>query len=138
MLACCVNQIQDVDYMLETKTITELRGILAAMGGDMQFSDTKKVLLQKIETKRHSINSDTAVQPIYTSPPDDQRLRIVPPSKNMAAEALTEALQPFIDRGLRLECTDTEWTMSCGKKADSGNLRMPLRVVVGCAKEVMR
>ena len=123
---------------LDDKSITELRGILTAMGGDMQFSDNKKDLLRKIEIKRSAIGGDKPRQPIYTSPPDDQRLRTIPPAKNMAAETLIEAMQPFVERGLHLDCTDTEWTMSCGKKTDSGNLRMPLRVVVGCAREVMR
>jgi len=122
---------------LESKSITELRGMYASMGGDVNFSDSKTTLITKIGLRIS--DRMPKVDPIQTAVPEDQRLRTNPPAHNMDQESVTEALQPFIDAGLRLSFPEHDsWQMSFGKKTDSGSLRVPLRVIVGCARGVMK
>ena len=122
---------------LESKSITELRGIFSAMGGNVNFSDAKPALITKIGLRIQ--DRMPKVEPIQTAVPEDQRLRTEAPAHNMDRDSLIAALQPFIDKGLILTFPEHDsWQMSYLKKTDSGSLRTSLRVIVGCAREVMR
>jgi len=122
---------------LNDKSLTELRGMYSAMGGNVNFSDTKTVLVTKINLRI----SDRMPKPevIQTAVPEDQRLRTVAPAANMDQAEVVATLQPLIDAGLRLTFpAHDQWMMQHLNKTDSGSLRVPLRVIVGCAREVMR
>lgn len=122
---------------LESKSITELRGMYSSMGGNVNFSDSKNVLITKIGLRIS--DRMPKVEPIQTAVPEDQRLRTVAPAENMDQQSVLDALKPFVDAGLRLWFPESDsWQMSFGKKMDSGSLRIPLRVIVNCAREVMK
>jgi hypothetical protein len=122
---------------LETKSLTELRGMYSAMGGNVSFSDSKTTLITKIGLRIS--DRMPKVEPIQTAVPSDQRLRTVAPARNMTQEQVAEALKPFTDAGLILSFPEHDsWQMTFGKKTDSGSLRVPLRVIVGCARSVMK
>lgn len=109
----------------------------SAMGGSVSFSDPKNIVIQKIN--QHLADKVATPDPIRTVMPDDHRLRTVPPAKNMDADSVRATLAEFIERGLKLDFPEpNQWTMRLGKRCDSGSLRVPLRVIVQCAREVMR
>jgi len=69
----------------------------------------------------------------------DARLMTKPPSRKSDKELALEVLAPFIAKGLHVDFpNEEEWRMKWGKREDTGTLRMPPRVIVGCAKEMMR
>jgi hypothetical protein len=122
---------------LESKSITELRGMFSSMGGNVNFSDSKTTLITKIGLRIS--DRMPKVQPIQTAIPEDQRLRCIAPARNMNQQDVSEALKPFIEAGLQLSFPEHDsWQMLFRKKTDSGSLRVPLRVIVGCAREVMK
>ena len=50
---------------------------------------------------------------------------------------LMELLEPYIKRGLKVVISDETWRFSRGNKNDSGTLRMPIRIALKKAAEVL-
>lgn len=121
---------------LEERSLTELRTIAQGLSVDFDFGTDKKHLMQKIRDRSISIMP----QPLETMPVIDEpeRLRAIPPSKNLSREAISEALKPYLARGLKLSFNGDVWEMRRGEKVDTGNVRVPLRVLVGCAEAVLK
>lgn len=121
---------------LELRSIHELRGMVSAMGGRLDFGDDKKKLAAKIK----SMLDAQLPQPQVMIPdmPEDMRLRIVPPARNLPRDQVIAALSEYTERGMRLSFPrPDQWRMEFMKKHDTGTMRMPLRVIVGCAQQVM-
>lgn len=123
--------------MLEKKSIHELRSIAQGMAIPFAFSDDAVILRQKIDSKNQGmIPAPTYIPP---RPEYDARLMLKPPSKFSNEADVKALLQEHMKRGLILTFPAPEqWHMVCGKKEDSGNMRMPLRVLLHVAEQVMR
>ena len=121
---------------LSTKSLTELRGIAQMVGVADIFSLSRAHLLQAIELKQSAIAPMPVVelpeQPMY-----DARLMSMPPAEISEREEIEELLEPYVARGLRIKFDDERWYMAIGAKTDEGTLRMPLRVVLRKAQEIM-
>lgn len=122
---------------LDEKSLTELRAIAQGCGAQFDFSTSKPHLLQAI--RQRSI--DIIPKPIEEKPviENPDLLRNLPPAKNLKPDAVIDMLKPYITKGLRLSFpTQLTWKMEAGKKVDTGTLRMPLRILVRCAEQVMK
>lgn len=122
---------------LKDKSIIELRSIAQGLGITIQFSDGKEELVRKIDN-----GLDKQLPPSPSLPPNvptDMTLRTRPPSKNVTQVAIMDKMTPLIARGLKVTfpCED-QWHFAFGKRSDSGTLRMPMRVVIECANNVMK
>lgn len=117
---------------LEKKSIHELRGIAQAVGLDMDWEWDRLKLIKKIDGK---VAPPPPPVPSMSDEPQDQRLRTVPPAYNLSQHAITEAMRPYMDKGIVLTYPTAEtWQMNIGKRQDSGSIRVPLRVIIECAK----
>lgn len=121
---------------LEDRSLTELRAIAQGCGASFDFSTSKAHLLQAIRIKSVDIVPKPDAKPVHIAEPE--RIRTIPPSKNVSRETLILILKPFTDRGLKIEFDGDNWTMRAGKKEDSGNMRVPLRILVRCAEQLLR
>ncbi len=63
--------------------------------------------------------------------------RTLPTGSTCNKDELMQLLEPYIQRGLKVIIGDETWKFSCGKKNDSGNLRMPIKIALRKAAEVL-
>ena len=119
---------------LDTKSLSELRGIVQALGIKLEWSWTKVELLRKIE--KHT--AKVLKRPTVSVEPEDQRLRTVPPARALSQAKVWEALKNYRDSGLivTFPTPDTIY-MRFEKREDSCSLRSYLRVIDACAKTVL-
>lgn len=123
--------------MLENKNLHQLRGIAQSFGIADIFSKTDIQLRQEISLKQETL-APPKPEPI-TPLPYNAKLMTKAPSRKSTKEEAIETLKPFTDKGLHLTFpNEEEWHMRWGKKEDTGTLRMPLRILVKCAGEIMR
>ena len=117
-------------------SIHELRGIAESYGIADVFSKDEKHLRQEIELAKAE-HAKPQVQPI-PKPEYDPRIRNLPPAKECSQEIILDYLKPFMDRGLKVSFPEPErWHMIFDKREDSGNIRIPPRVILKCAQRVM-
>lgn len=123
--------------MLRHKSLHQLRGIAQSYGISDIFSMDDKQLIQAIEIKQqaHAVPAPIAEIP---QPQYDARLMTKPPSKRSDEQSIREMLAGHVARGLHLSFTNEGWRMQWEKRADEGTLRMPLRVVLHCANQIMK
>lgn len=55
----------------------------------------------------------------------------------LTPEQITEALQPFMGRGLKVRFDDVSWQVKNGAAEDSGSLTMPINAIVQRVSKVM-
>lgn len=123
---------------LRKKSIHDLRQIAQSFSIADIFSKDQLQLCQAIELKQQDM-SKRREPPEIPKPEYDARLMTKPPAKMSHEESIKELLKEHVVRGLRLTFPDPErWEMSYGKKTDCGNMRMPLRVVLGCADRLLK
>lgn len=122
--------------MLHAKSMTELRAIAQALGAKFGFGDDKAKLIAAIEAAQAAkLPAPPPPNPI----PFTDELRRVPPARHVTQQRILDELKPLVERGLRVSFPDPEsWHFACGKKHDSGHVRMALRQIVACALQVMR
>lgn len=124
---------------LALKSVTELRGIVQALGISLNWSWTKADLIKKVE--QHMSRAPAPI-PTQSDTPTDQRLRTIPPTRNLSqAQAMVE-LGPYIRRGLVVTFptpASVQFTLQSpkGVRIESCSLRAPLRDVLGVAKRMM-
>lgn len=121
--------------MLDQKTLTELRTIAQGLGVSDIFSKSVPELMQDIEKKHKDLIPPEKIvipPPIY-----DARLMTQQPAMTCNKDELMELLQPFIQRGLKVFLGEETWRFSFGKKHDTGTLRMPIRIALKKAQEVL-
>jgi hypothetical protein len=122
---------------LRDKSIHDLRAIAQTFGVKDIFSKDQRRLIQDIELKTQAM-VPKAKDPI-PKPEYDARLMTRPPAKMSTEESILSLLEIHIRQGLRVTFPDPErWEMYYEGRTDTGNMRMPLRVVLGCAERVMR
>lgn len=106
------------------------------MGCKWSFADDANALKQKIASRQTEILPPPPV--VHVPMPEDQRLRSKPPAKVSDEALLRTMLAPYIERGLHFTVTtDGQFHMRHGEKMDTGTLRQPPRVILGCAAKVM-
>ena len=116
--------------MLNEKTLTELRTIAQGLGVEEIFSKSTAHLMQDIEKKHGElIPKEKIVIPV--------EYRTLPTGEIVDKAQLMELLEPYIKRGLKVVISDETWRFSRGNKNDSGTLRMPIRIALKKAAEVL-
>ena len=120
---------------LRHKSIHELRGMAQAFGISDIFEKDAIKLSQEIELKQQSLIPPPVVLP--PRPEYDSRLMTKPPSRRASMGDITDLLEPYIMRGLKLTFDEEHWFMANGVKNDTGTIRMPLRHVLDAARRVM-
>jgi hypothetical protein len=122
---------------MRNKSVHELRGIAQSFGIADIFSKDAAQLIQAIELKRTEMIPKAEI--VVPKPEYDAKLMTKPPSRKTDRQEIERYLQPYIARGLRLSFPEPEvWAMECGKKNDTGSIRMPIRVVLQCADKVIK
>lgn len=121
--------------MLKEKSLTELRTIAQGLGVTGIFAKSQAHLIQDIEKKHKELIPPEKV--IIPKPEYDARLMNKPPARMCDKDALLDLLKPYIARGLKVKIEDEMWNFSCGKKQDMGTLRMPLKIALKKAEEVL-
>jgi len=121
--------------MLKDKSLTELRDIAQGLGVDDIFSKSLPQLIQDVEKKHKDLIPLPKIE--IPQPQYDARLMTAAPNEMCNKDALMELLEPYIKRGLKVEIGEEAWKFSRGNKNDSGTLRMPLRVALKKAAEVL-
>lgn len=118
------------------KSLTELRGLAQSMGIKWSFSDDMNTLKQKIALRQTDM-LPPPVLPVIPIP-DDQRMRTLPPSKVSNENIIMQMLQPYIARGLHVTIENNHFHFRYGERTDSGTMRQPPRVVLGCAARLFQ
>ncbi len=119
------------------QSLTELRGLCQSMNIKWTFADDANALKQKLQLRQNELlpAPEVPVVPV----PDDQRLRVRPPSKVSDEDMIRKMIAPYIERGLHFTVTpDGQFHMRRGEQVDSGTLRQPPRVIVGCAARMFQ
>lgn len=92
--------------------------------------------MQAIEARQAAMlpkPAEPLVKPEY-----DARLMTKRPAKRGDQQEVERLLQPYIERGLHLSFPEPEiWAMRCGKKTDTGTMRMPMRIILRCAEKML-
>lgn len=121
--------------MLNEKSLTELRTIAQGLGVSGIFAKSQAHLIQEIEKKHKELIPPEKVT--IPKPEYDARLMNRAPAKMCDKDALLELLKPYIERGLKVTIENEIWSFSYGKKNDTGTLRMPLKIALKKAEEVL-
>lgn len=120
---------------LESKSITQIRGIASAIGLKVNFGDGKDKLLGLVQEKLKADLPRPVLPPPLT--PQDTRLMDSPPLHRVNRTQLEDALRDYIRRGLVITYPSNDlWHMRVGKREDSGPMRMPLRHVLQVARDL--
>lgn len=120
---------------LKGKTLTQLRGIAQSFGIKDIFALDEVKLRQQIEMRQSDLNPAPKIE--VKQPEYDSRLMLRPPDKHMTAAQAHEWVKEYVAKGLKFRTTEEQWFMSFDKKNDQGTLRMPPRVLLKCAAQVM-
>lgn len=100
------------------------------------FSDDMNALRQKISLKQ----TDMLPPPVLpvVPVPDDQRMRTLPPSKVSSEALIRTMLEPYIARGLHVSFENNHFHFRYKDRTDTGTLRQPPRVIIGCAARLFQ
>lgn len=120
---------------LEAKSLTQIRNIAHVLGVKDIFVKTSAELIQEIHAKNNDFAPKAKVH--VPLPPYDARLMTAKPNAMCDKNQLMALLQPFIERGLKVELKEETWHYRYGIKNDSGTLRMPLRTALKKAQEIL-
>jgi hypothetical protein len=120
---------------LEKKSLTEIRGIASAIGLKVNFGDGKEKLVGLINDRMKATVEPPRFPPPLT--PVDTRTMDAPPLHRCNRKQIEDALADFIRRGLVVTYPNEDlWHMKLGKREDSGPMRMPLRHIIGVARQL--
>lgn len=115
---------------LDSRTIYELRAIAQSMKLDFTLGMDKPRLIDLIQKSIWNDLPKIEVTKVITGNQDAEGDE----KKAMIMRAV-EHLTPV---GLIVSFSENCWYVRCGKKADSGNLSMPLHTIIQCAENVAR
>lgn len=117
---------------MKDKSVTELREIALSLGVGDVFSLTTPQLMQEIELKHKELipTKEVVPEPVYIKANMD--------SPEWTESELLSALQPYIERGLKVSFKDGMWRFSHGIKNDTGNMRMPMKIAIKKAVEILK
>lgn len=123
------------EYLVENYEIDGLRAIAIDYGVELhpKLKNTGKAADQILEVALTDIRKEQI---------DNDMRDTMPPAKVVAPEndqsAIMTALQPYIDRGLKVKIEDDVFEMKLGRQTDSGNVRQPIKNITACAERIMR
>lgn len=122
---------------LRTKSVHDLRIIAQSFSVADIFEKDAVHLAQEIELKQQKLIPPPVILP--PQPEYDARLMTKLPANRASPMEVTDLLTPYLEMGMKLSFDENaeHWTMSSGKKADTGTLRMPLRAILHCAAKVV-
>ena len=125
-------------FVLDNKTIPELRAIAEGYGIPDLFSKDKAELLQAIRGKQTaSIPVPVFVEPVQND--YDSRLMTKRPAKETTQAVAVEILADYVRQGLELTFPEPDrWSMRYKDRTDSGTMRMPPRTMLYCANKLMK
>lgn len=113
-----------------------MRGIAQAVGLKLDWRWDKSKLIRKIkETTDNALNG----VPTESDEPSDARLRTVPPARNLPQNDVMKALEKYKERGLivTFPTPDSIRLTRTIVREDQCSLRVPLRVIVECARRIV-
>lgn len=117
------------------ESLTALREKCQALGVEWSMGMTREVLKAQLLAKLNEMASP----PVQADVPEPDQLRTVPPAKHHSQQEIADALKPYEDVGLILKFpTADTWEIHCNGRKDSGNVRIPLRVINLCAQALIR
>jgi hypothetical protein len=120
---------------LESKSLTEIRGIASAIGVKVNFGDGKEKLIGLVNDHMKATVEPPRFPPPLT--PVDTRTMDAPPLYRCTHKQIEEALTDYIRRGLVITYPNGDlWHMKLGKREDSGPMRMPLKHIIGVARQL--
>lgn len=122
--------------MAGKQSLTELRGLCQSMGVKWAFSDDMNALRQKIELRQIDM-LPPPVLPVVQQP-DDQRMRTMQPAEVSDEIMIRQLLEPYIARGLQVSFEHNHFHFRYKDRFDTGTMRQPPRVVVGCAARMFQ
>lgn len=118
------------------KSLHDLRVMAQAFGVENIFEKDAIHLAQEIEDK-HILAAQELKQDPPPIPQYDARLMTAEPSSRGDMQEIIDLLEPYIKMGLKLSFSEESWEMHSGKKMDTGSIRMPLRHILNCARNVV-
>jgi len=121
---------------LNKKSIHQLRGIAQSYSIPDIFSMDANHLIQAIQLKQQEAVPAPTVQ--IEQPQYDARLMTKPPARLSDEQSIRDILAPYVAMGMKLSFDHERWYMAHDKRTDEGTLRMPLRVVLRCAEQLMK
>ena len=121
---------------MKKQSLTEIRGLAQSMGVKWSFADDMAALRQKIALRQTDM-LPPPVLPVIQQP-DDQRMRTLPPSRVSNEAVIRQMLEPYIARGLHVSFENNHFHFRYKERTDSGTLRQPPRVIVGCAARMFQ
>jgi hypothetical protein len=130
--------MRGLSFVLDNKSIPELRAIAEGYGIPDLFSKDKAELLQAIRGKQQaSIPVPEFVEPKQND--YDSRLMTKRPAKETTKEMAIELLADHVAQGLELTFPEPDrWSMRYKDRNDSGTMRMPPRTMIYCANKLMK
>ena len=121
---------------LHLKSITELRVMAQYLGITVNLGWDKRKLGDMIDAK---MQASLNLAPAVSDEPSDALLRTTPRAHNLSQKAVLAALAKYKDSGLvvTFPTPDTIRLTHTVSREDSCSLRVPLRVIVACARKVI-
>ena len=125
-------------FVLDNKSIAELRSIAEGYGIADLFSKDRLELMQAIHGKQQaSIPVPEFIEPKQND--YDSRLMTKRPAKETTKEMAIELLADHVSQGLELTFPEPDrWSMRYKDRNDSGTMRMPPRTLIYCATKLMK
>lgn len=115
-------------------SIKELREMRNAAGLPSAKHESKEAIVRQLTVAAfpEAILKEFQQKPVVRQKPEQQVVVALTP------EQVTDGLQSYINRGLKVRFDDISWFIKNGAAEDSGNLAMPLAAVKAAADRVMK
>lgn len=102
--------------------------------GKERFIEALKVIDLKPETKGAAVEHGFEHEAIQIKTEDNIAPVIMIPVERNQREDVIEALEPYINKGLKIvSIDDNNWHFRNGIREDSGTMHQPLRKILTCA-----
>ena len=114
--------------------IKDLREMRKRIGLSGAKGESKEAIIRQLQTASfpEAIMKEFQQKPIVRQAP--KTVEVV----KLTPEEVTEKLQAYINRGLKVRFDDVSWMMKNGAAEDSGSLSMPLVAILQKADHLMR
>jgi hypothetical protein len=115
-------------------SIKELRELRNAAGLPSAKHESKEAIVRQLTVAAfpEAILKEFQQKPVIRQAPEPQMVVALTP------EQVTEGLQSYINRGLKVRFDDISWFIKNGAAEDSGNLAMPIAAIRTAADRVMK
>lgn len=122
--------MQDFNSM----SIKELREMRTAAGLPSAKHESKEAIVRQLAVAAfpEAVLKEFQQKPVVRQVPEPQVVVALTP------EQVSEGLQSYINRGLKVRFDDISWFIKNGAAEDSGNLAMPIAAIRAAADRVMK